>query len=146
MHILPEANEMYEGVLAQWEREHDAEMALEAMAHNETLEEHDEHHEDENHAETEAEHAAELDHAGETEEEHAAHADEAADHAGETEAEHAEHADEHGDEHGDEHADHDEGGHKFPLPFVLCEVGFFLMLIMNAISVPEKRDQPVKEI
>jgi hypothetical protein len=85
LHILPEANEMYEGVLAKWETEEEAaEHALEA-----------------------AEHAAELasgvSHAGETAEEH------------------------------DKHEGEEHGGHAFPLPFVLFQVGFFLMLLMNLV-------------
>ena len=40
LHILPEANEMYEGVAAKWEAEALAKEAAEALAHGETAAEH----------------------------------------------------------------------------------------------------------
>ena len=136
LHILPEANEMYEGVLARQEAELEAAAALEAENETEM---------DDHSGETEEEHAAHDDHAGETEEEHAAHANEEMghddhaghdDHSGETAEEHAAH----GDGGHDDHGDHG-GGHKFPLPFVLFECGFFLMLIVNTLNVKEKKDE-----
>ena len=95
LHILPESNEMYEGVLAKWEAAEEAEHALELLN--------------------------DPDHAGESEADHAEedHGDEDNDHAGESEEEH------------DEHEGH--GGHAFPLPFVLFQAGFFIMLLMNLI-------------
>ena len=93
LHILPESNEMYEGVMAKWEAEEEAAHALELL--NPGVEA----HEDEDH-----------------------HDEEEDDHAGETEDEHAEHEGEAG-----------HGGHAFPLPFLIFQAGFFLMLLMNLI-------------
>jgi hypothetical protein len=113
-HILPEAEGMYQALKLIQEKEAEG-----LMVHDE--DDHGEEHEGEEHSEDEEEHSDEEEEHSDEEEEHSDEEHEGEEHEGE-------------EHEGEEHEEHEkEGGHGFPLVYVLFFGGFMIMLSLDQV-------------